>query len=176
MDTPIVFIFYNKTETTKQVFTKIREMKPKKLYLVSDGPRKTRVNEKEVVAELRQWVCEQIDWDVSVCKIFSEENMGCKERIVSGLNRVFELEESAIILEDDCLPNHSFFSFCEDMLEYYKNAPQVMMINGSNFAGKKHMIKGDYTFSYNVMILATPGQHSCNTRTSIPTTSGQTFL
>lgn len=152
MDTPITFFFFNKPETTKTVFAEIKKVKPRKIYLVSDGPRLHVAGEKECVDSLRQWIDNQIDWDTDVIRFFSKTNMGCRDRIVSGLNQVFEKEEYSIILEDDCLPNHSFFSFCDDMLKYYKYSTQVMMISGSNFASPSNKISDDYTFSSNVWI------------------------
>lgn len=148
MDIAVSFIFFNKVDTTKQVFLRIKEAKPDRLYLISDGGRNEK--EKKVVDKIREWVEKTIDWKCTITRIYASENMGCKNRIVSGINEVFEHEESSIILEDDCLPQKEFFGYCKNMLEYYKDSPQVMMINGSNLVPRaKYEINGDYTFSAN---------------------------
>lgn len=144
--TPIAFIFYNRPEITKQVFEKICDQKPTKIYLISDGARPGK-NEDNVVAELRDWVESRIDWCAEVHKIYASENMGCKNRIVSGLNEAFRNEDTMIVLEDDCLPNASFFEFCEKMLINYYDRTDVMMISGTNFLAGQYHMKNDYVLS-----------------------------
>ena len=153
LDTAVAFIFFNKIDTTKKVFEQICKAKPKKLYLISDGARADKQGEAEIVNDLRAWVESHIDWDAEVVKLYAEKNMGCRNRVVSGLNAVFEREEYAIILEDDCLPKQSFFRFAEEMLIRYKDFSQVMAVAGSNLLPiSDYEITGDYTFSSNVFI------------------------
>lgn len=153
MNTAVAFIFFNKTETTKQVFEQIKNAKPDKLYLISDGARESKIGESEIVSELRNWVENSIDWECKITKIYSDKNLGCKGRIVSGLTAVFENEEAAIIIEDDCKPRKPFFDYCEKMLNRYKDDNRVMMINGGNqVALSKYEITDDYCFSKNVWI------------------------
>ena len=148
LDTAVAFIFFNKIDTTKKVFEQICKAKPKKLYLISDGARADKQGEAEIVNDLRQWVESSIDWDAEVVKLYAEQNMGCGNRIKSGLDHVFGHEEKAIIVEDDCLPTQSFFIFCEDLLEFYKDKHQVMMVSGSNCLPRsKYSIAEDYTFT-----------------------------
>ena len=127
--TPIAFIFFNRMECTKKTFTRIKELKPRCLYLISDGPRND--NEKKVVSSIREYIESEIDWDCSVHKNFSDKNLGCKNRVISGITWVFDSEEKAIILEDDCIPNLSFFWFCDELLERYKDDSRVMTISGN---------------------------------------------
>ncbi len=127
--TPIAFIFFNRMECTKKVFSRIKEIKPSSLYLISDGPRND--NEKIVVEDIRKYVESEIDWDCIVHRNYSDSNLGCKVRVSSGITWVFETEQKAIILEDDCIPNMSFFWFCDELLERYKDDPRVMTISGN---------------------------------------------
>jgi hypothetical protein len=132
MKTPVAFFGFNRPHTTERVFAAIREVKPPKLLLVVDGPRSDKPEEAEKCAEVRA-IIEKVDWDCQVYKNYAEANMGCKHRVASGLDWVFNTVEEAIIVEDDCLPNPSFFQFCEEMLDLYRNEPRVMMISGTNY-------------------------------------------
>lgn len=144
LNTPVAFFFFNKMDTTLQVFEQIRNIKPKKLYLISDAGRSKE--ESAMVEKLREKVVEQIDWTCEVKKNFATKNLGCRERMVSGIDWVLGQEENTIILEDDCLPNQSFFRFCQEMLERYKDNDRVMMISGTNLLNS-YVIRDDYTFS-----------------------------
>lgn len=146
--TPVVFIFFNKIDTTLEVFERIKSQKPSKLYLVSDGPRNEK--ESEVVNGLREAVEKEIDWNPLVEKVYSDTNLGCKNRIVSGLNYVFEREKRAIIIEDDVLPQKSFFDYCEQMLDRFDKDNRIMLVSGLNIVGGKN--KYSYGFSKNANI------------------------
>lgn len=130
MITPIVFLIYKRPDLARKVWAEIRKAKPPILLVVADGPR----NETERAAcdETRALV-EQVDWPCDVRRNYSNSNMGCKHRPASGLKWVFEQVEEAIILEDDCLPDPSFFPFCDELLERYRHDERVGMICGSNF-------------------------------------------
>jgi len=146
-DTPVVFMFYKRHDTSLKVFERIRAVKPHKLILISDGPRADVEGEKECVLSLRQKVESLIDWNVEVEKIFAEDNMGCAHRLASGITEVFAKHEQAIFVEDDCLPTLSFFSFAESMLERYKNCEDVVSISGTYFLKRKSM-PYDYGFTH----------------------------
>jgi len=145
-DTPIVFIIFNRENTAFKVFEKIRKIKPSKLFIVADGPR--TLDERTLTDKTRA-LTENIDWKCEVYRDYSEKNLGCKERVASGINWAFEKVDRAIILEDDCVPNQSFFQFCEELLEKYKNEDRVMHICGTNFHQKNPSfdIKESYYFS-----------------------------
>ena len=116
------------------VFESIRKVKPKKLYLIADGPKDK--NEEVKCQDTRDIIEGKIDWECNVKKNYSDTNLGCAQRITSGLNWVFEEEEKAIILEDDTLPNKSFFYFCEELLNKYQNDKSIYHISGCNFHPK----------------------------------------
>jgi hypothetical protein len=132
--TPIIFCIFNRPELTAQVFNTIRQIGPEHLFIIADGPRLDHPEDESLCAATRE-VVEAVDWPCQIKRNFSSVNLGCRERIVSGLNWAFEQVEEAIILEDDTLPDLSFFAYCEEMLQRYRDDPQIMMISGYNGLG-----------------------------------------
>lgn len=143
---PVAFMVFNRLDCVQQVFPKIREAKPEKLFIVSDGPRESRPGEDEKVNAVRAYIEENIDWDCQVYKNYAESNMGCKNRIYSGISWVLEQEDRVIIVEDDCKPSSDFFEFCQEMLEIYKDEEKVWMISGLNMY-RKQKTDEPYVFS-----------------------------
>jgi hypothetical protein len=131
LNTPVAFIIFNRPDTTERVFAEIAKAKPPKLLVVGDGPRTSRVGEADRVAETRA-IIEQVDWDCEVLTNYSDINLGCKRRVSSGIDWVFEQVDEAIILEDDCLPDSTFFRFCEELLARYRSDQRISQINGCN--------------------------------------------
>ena len=146
LHTPVAFIIFNRPDTTARVFEEIRRARPAKLLVVADGPRPDRPGEAEKVAAARA-IIEQVDWPCEVLKNYSDINLGCRRRVSSGLDWVFQTVEEAIILEDDCLPHPTFFRFCEELLEKYRNDERVMNINGSNYQFGRKCGEASYYFS-----------------------------
>lgn len=146
LKTPVAFLVFNRPETTEQVFAVIRQAQPETLLVIADGPRNDRQGEEAVCARVRT-VVEQVDWPCTVLKHYSEVNLGCKGRISSGLDWVFSQVEEAIILEDDCLPEPSFFPFCEALLQRYRCDERVMMIGGTNYLQDRLQVAESYVFS-----------------------------
>lgn len=145
--TPILFLIFNRLDTTKQVFSRIRRAKPSHLYIAADGPRSTHPNEVQTVNIIRDYILSEINWSCKVRTLFREQNLGCKRAIEDAINWFFEYEPMGIILEDDCLPSHSFFWFCESLLEMYKDDERLMMISGLNTQGTWKTNRNDYFFS-----------------------------
>lgn len=129
LQTPVVFLIFNRPETTERVFARIAEARPPKLLVVADGPRNP---EEAGRCEQARRVLDKVDWDCEVLTRFSEKNLGCRVNVGGGLEWAFSQVEEAIILEDDCLPDPSFFSFCEALLERYREDQRVMLITGTN--------------------------------------------
>lgn len=140
--TPVALLIFNRPELTKIVFEAIRQAKPQKLLVVADGPRFQEETEK---CQKAREIIDRVDWDCEVLTNFSEANLGCKQRLSSGLDWVFSETEEAIILEDDCLPAPSFFSFCQTLLEHYRHDERIMHISGNNFI--KNNSDRSYRFS-----------------------------
>lgn len=126
---PVLLITFNRPETTRQVFEAIRLAAPARLYIASDGPRAGRPEEAERVEEVRALVHE-IDWPCTVQTRFLEENRGCRLAVSSAITWFFEQESEGIILEDDTVPNRSFFAFCERMLDRYRDDHRVYHVSG----------------------------------------------
>lgn len=129
---PILFIVYKNPKITQIVFNRIREIKPSRLYISADGVKKGAFEDLEEVAETRK-VTELIDWDCQVFRRYSESNLGCKIGVSSAISWLFDHEEKGIILEYDCLPSVEFFTFCEELLEKYKDEELITSITGNNF-------------------------------------------
>jgi hypothetical protein len=132
--TPVVIMVFNRPEPTRRVFAAIAKAQPARLLVIADGPRLDQPGESEKCAEVQR-VVSSVDWPCKVDTNFAAENMGCRKRVISGLNWAFSLVEEAIILEDDCLPDHSFFQYCAELLERYRENRQVGLISGFNFEG-----------------------------------------
>lgn len=146
-DVPILFIVFNRPDTTAIVFQKIREIKPRKLFLAADGPRPSREGEKERCDAVRKIITEGVDWDCDVQLKFSDINLGCGKAESSAMLWFFESVGEGIVIEDDTLPSTSFFYFCKELLAYYRNDETVRMIGGNNFQGGKKRGDGSYYFS-----------------------------
>jgi hypothetical protein len=144
LETPVAFLVFNRPDVTARVFAEIARAKPKRLLVVADGARSE--NEAEKCAAV-QSIIEQVDWDCQVSKNISDVNLGCKVRVASGLQWVFENCEEAIILEDDCLPHPSFFRFCTELLDKYRDDQRIVTISGNNFQFGKKRGEHSYYFS-----------------------------
>ena len=144
--TPILFLIFNRPDTTARVFQQIRAVKPKHLFVSADGPRPQKPGEADRCAQARA-IIKNIDWECEIKTNFSDKNQGCKIGVSSGIDWFFQQVEEGIILEDDCLPDISFFHFCETLLEYYRDDERVMHIGGVNFQDGHIRGTGTYYFS-----------------------------
>ena len=147
LKTPVLFLVFNRLETTKKVFEEIRKAKPPRLYIGSDGARENIDSEIIKVDEVRNYVINNIDWNCEVKTLFREKNLGCKYAVSGSIDWFFNKEEMGIILEDDCLPSQSFFWFCEELLEKYREDERVGQISGFNHGFKDSNLKYDYFYS-----------------------------
>jgi hypothetical protein len=146
INTPVVILIFNRPELTKQVFERIRQIKPKTFLVIADGPRLEKIGESEKCQNARE-ITEDIDWNCEVFRNYSDINLGCGLRVSSGLDWVFNNVDRAIILEDDCLPNSDFFRFCEELLEIYKDDEKITMISGMNYCSDIYRDIPSYCFS-----------------------------
>lgn len=146
LTTPVALIIFNRPDKTKKVFEEIRKVKPAELFIIADGPREGNNDDKHLCLETKD-IVEKIDWDCKVHKDYSNNNIGLRKRVSTGLNWVFEHTEEAIILEDDCVPHPSFFRFCEELLDYYRNEEKIMAIAGTNFISLQKPEHNSYFFS-----------------------------
>ncbi len=143
---PILFLVFNRPDETRRVFETIRRARPKQLFVAADGPRADRENEFESCREVRE-IINNIDWDCELKTFFRDQNLGCGLAVSGAITWFFEHVEQGIILEDDCLPNESFFTFCSELLTRYESNEKVMHISGNNFQNGLWRGDGSYYFS-----------------------------
>lgn len=149
LNTAVLLLIFNRPEMTAEVFDVIREVRPRKLYIGADGPRSDHSDDPSLVMQTRA-IVEAVDWDCNVQHLYQEHNLGCRNSVTDAISWFFEQEDAGIILEDDCLPTHSFFWFCEDMLDRYENDERVMMISGNNYKlDSSDTVKESYLFARN---------------------------
>lgn len=143
---PVVLFIFNRPETTHQVLSAIRAVKPPLLFVVADGPRADHPEDGASCAATRALI-DQVDWDCAVRKDFASENLGIKQRVESGLDWVFADTGTAIVLEDDCSPHPTFFRFCEELLGRYEFHDRVMTISGTDLSAERRPSRFSYRFS-----------------------------
>jgi hypothetical protein len=146
LETPVLFITFRRPDTTRKVFERIRQAQPKRLYTAQNFPSSDNTE------EIRKWkdvraIIENVDWDCDTRRLYRERYLDVKTSVSSAIDWFFENVEEGIILEDDCLPDQSFFQFSEIMLEKYRNDTRIMMISGTNFLFNKVTISESYFFS-----------------------------
>lgn len=148
--TPILFIIFNRPNTTNKVFERIKRIRPRALFIAADGVRVNYPKDIECCQASRA-IVNKIDWDCTVKTLFRTENLGCGKAVSEAITWFFENVEQGIILEDDCLPDISFFYFCELMLNRYGNEQRVMQITGTNylFNTNKSLSNSYYFSAYN---------------------------
>ncbi len=146
LETPVLFLIFNRPDTTERVFQRIRQAQPRKLFVSADGARPYKEDELQKCEATRN-IIRGIDWDCELHTNFSETNQGCRVAVSSGIDWFFANVEEGIILEDDCVPDMSFFSFCSALLSYYRNDERIMHICGVNFQDGVKRGTGTYYFS-----------------------------
>lgn len=147
MKTPVVLIIYHRPQMTEKVIDSLREVKPSQIFVIADGPK-----DKEDAGKCKETreLIKSIDWKCKIEKNYSSTNLGLRKRVISGLNWVFSKVDRAVILEDDLVIDKSFYSFCEEMLEKYKNNEKIISISGNNFLFDRYNVKDSYFFSRHI--------------------------
>lgn len=150
LNTPVLFLVFNRPDTIAQVLAKIREARPKQLFVAADGPRRDKVGEQEKCEQVRESILQGVDWNCEVKTLFREENLGCGRAVSEAITWFFNNVESGIILEDDTVPSLGFFEFCESLLRHHQTDESIMHISGSNFQfGRKNGEASYYYSRYN---------------------------
>jgi hypothetical protein len=146
LSTPVALFVFNRPEHTARVLAAVARARPRTLLVVADGPRPDRAGEAERCAAVRELVA-GIDWECTVLRDYADENLGCRRRVSSGLDWVFSECERAIVLEDDCVPDPSFFRFADELLERYADDERVMTISGTSVQRRPPADGSSYYFS-----------------------------
>ncbi|MEM6802273.1 MAG: nucleotide-diphospho-sugar transferase [Bacteroidota bacterium] len=144
---PILLVLFNRADKAQKLLSHIKQVAPPQLFIAVDGPREGNEQDK-VGIEANRKLLDFIDWDCEVKTLFQEKNLGVGKGPATAISWFFDHVESGIILEDDCMPNLSFFKFCDELLERYKDDTRVMQISGTNFLkGWKREEEYSYYFS-----------------------------
>ena len=145
-EVPLLMIAFNRPEKTRRVFEAVTAAAPRRLYLAADGPRADVPSDRQRCEQTRR-VLEDVTWPCEVTRLYQSDNLGCKRGVGAAIDWFLAHEESGVILEDDCLPTPDFFRFCAELLDLYRDAPEVMMIGGHNPLGTWDRSLSDYLFS-----------------------------
>lgn len=141
---PVLLIFFNRPDTFQKVFDQVRKARPTHLILAQDGPRNEE--DKEGIVACRS-IAENIDWECQVIREYSDINLGCGVRPQSAISKALEFYDRVIILEDDCVPADSFFRYCDELLEKYKDDERIAYISGLNHFETWDCGEQDYFFT-----------------------------
>ena len=144
---PVLLITFNRPDATRQTLDAIRHVRPRQLFVAADGPRHNKSTDAERCRAARAVVGE-VDWPCTVQTLFRSENRGCGRGPAEAISWFFGQVEEGIILEDDCVPDPSFFPYCQTLLEKYRHDEQVSMISGTNALKTWPVRKESYLFSY----------------------------
>ncbi len=146
IEAPVLLIVFNRPDTTTKVFEAIRIARPKKLYVSADAPRQGNINDEVSCKETRA-IVQNVDWDCDVHYQFHDVNLGCGPGPATAISWIFEHENRAIILEDDCVPAISFFQYCNELLEKYKEDNRIWLISGNNYNEERKVEDFSYFIS-----------------------------
>lgn len=145
---PVVLFLFKRSETLEKIFSRLRTVAPRKVYLIADGPRNEV--EKKQTELCRRYAENLITWDCEIIKHYAEENIGVYSNIGLGAKWVLEQEKWAIFLEDDNLPEISFFDYCEELLKKYENEEKIFWICGTNYL-EKYNSEYSYVFTQHLL-------------------------
>jgi len=129
---PVLFVIFNRPDLTYRVFERIKKARPNQLFIAADGWRSDKPGEEQLCKKARS-IVDKVDWSCELYTLFQEENLGCKFGPLAAINWFFKHVEEGIVLEDDCLPDLTFFKYCEELLSYYQNNLKILTISGFNY-------------------------------------------
>jgi len=151
IDVPVLLIFFTRPDTFKKVFEKVKEARPSKLFLACDGPRENRPDDIEKINQCKK-IAEDIDWECEIYTDYSEKNLGCGIRPQSAIAWALGIVDRIVILEDDCVPDASFFGYMRELLERYKDDERIGLVSGLNHLYEWDCGEYSYLFSSNSAI------------------------
>jgi hypothetical protein len=144
--TSVAFCVYNRPTHTEKVLAALATVKPRHLMIIADGPRQDRPDDPVKCSAVIDLI-KSIDWPADIEWNVSPTNLGLRSRLQSGLSWAFNRVEEVIVVEDDCVPHPSFFRFCTELLDRYRNDPRIAVICGSNFQLDADCGPASYFFS-----------------------------
>ncbi len=147
MKLPVLIMAFNRVDTLKVLIPKIKDYSPEILYIAIDGPRENKEGDDKKVKYVVDFIISSIDWKCEIKTLIREKNLGCKLAVSSAITWFFDNEEMGVVLEDDTIPNDSFFKFCEELLYKYRNDERIGIVSGSNLALGYRRNEDSYFFS-----------------------------
>ena len=144
---PVLLTVFNRPHETSQVLARLQMVQPQTILIAADGPRTTHPEDVSLCEEVRRLVTQAVDWPAQVTTNYSPRNLGLGRRMNSAISWALEHHDRIIVLEDDCVPDPSFFRFCTELLERYAADPRVGAITGDNFQPEEFDCGGSYYFS-----------------------------
>jgi hypothetical protein len=145
-DVPILFLVFNRPDLTAEVFSVLRQLRPKRLFVAADGPRPNVDGEVALCREART-IATAVDWECELKTLFRDKNHGCGPAVSGAISWFFDQVEEGVILEDDCLPSLSFFNFCKYALEKYREDTRIGTVSGDYFLPPDLFLDQPYYFS-----------------------------
>lgn len=150
MKSPVVLFIFKRSETLPEIISRIGTYAPTKLYILADGPRNPE--ESKLTDKTRSLILSLINWKCEIVTKFEENNIGVYKNIGEGAKWVFEREKRAIFLEDDNLPELTFFKYCDELLDRYENNPQILWICGTNYLeNTSHLGSSSYYYTRHLL-------------------------
>ncbi|MGN6723726.1 MAG: hypothetical protein ACTHJM_14040 [Marmoricola sp.] len=150
---PVVLICFNRVDRVREVINAVRTTQPQRVLVIADGPRAHVPSDAELCAEVRAVVEAEIDWPCQVDRRFSETNQGVEQTVELGLDWVFGLVDRAIVFEDDCVPDPTFFPFAAELLDRYEHDERIAMVSGTRFAIDDDAVFGDLSYVFTTFSL-----------------------
>ena len=145
VDVPVKINIWTRPECQRKQFEVIKQARPSILFVTSDGGRNER--EWQLIYQNRKIYDEEIDWDCKVYKLYMDHNLGMYAMGEKRTELIWNTVDRCIMLEDDILPSVSFFQYCAELLEKYKDDERIECICGMNHLGKSENVLSDYFFS-----------------------------
>ncbi len=149
---PVLLLAFNRPAKTREVFECIRRAKPQKLYVAVDAPREGRQDDVDNCNQVKA-IVKNVDWPCETHYLFHEKNQGCTMAGKKAWDWLFSQEEEMIFMEDDGVVTDSFFVYCQELLEKYRNDERIAYIGGVNF-GQKY---GDASYFFTRYSVSTYG-------------------
>jgi hypothetical protein len=145
-DVPILLIVFKRKDTLLKILEVIQQINPSKIYIASDAAKSDNPDDLKKNEAVKKCI-ESFPFSCEVVTNFQKENLGCGKGPKAAIDWFFKHEEIGIILEDDCLPDVSFFEFCRSLLQTYENDYRIMSISGNNYLSNNINISSSFYFT-----------------------------
>lgn len=146
IDINVLIIFFVRDDVLKETFEAVRRARPRRLLLWQDGPREGNSDDQNKI-EICRDIVSNIDWECEVYRQYNEKNIGCDPSIFYAYKWAFSIVDKCIFLEDDQVPNQSFFRYCKELLDIYENDARISHICGYNYTEVTESCNEDYLFA-----------------------------